>query len=537
MIVNLLSPFKDKLTGEIEMVSDLNTKTTNFQQKVKEIAEQEWRFFCQGQKKEDEYGYYQRVGQYWREGVGIGDRDGRDTQHRWSAAFISWVMKKAGAGNRFKYSSMHFDYIRDAIEKRNDPNSPFKGYRLNEYVPKVGDLVCFSSGKDPGKINYDTTKRYRSHCDIVVSIRAGAIDVIGGNVQKSVFKKPCRIDSQGYLILDDDTPPWFVVIQNLLQLDNSSETMPDYNARVKKSLNEQLTLKNKKEHCCANPDKLATIDRTVGHQIRIRRNDDEYAIYTVSETRQEDPDNFVYMNKQARSRFGMSDEFDAIVKAQVVDAFYKDDEANEETGKEAEAKNQFIEYLKDNGTHKGLIIIAPHGGAIEKYTGEQAELVATQLNVSCWRCKGWWKNDENGEAYDRWHITSTDIHEASFPLLNTVINRGFTYAVAFHGFEKDDSNDEDRDRYDIFIGGGADLSLKLEIQIAIQNAIDNADRDNNIRVGIANAEDRYGGDNPKNIVNRLASCNGIQIEQSKNARKYHWQEIAAAVASVYRDKI
>jgi hypothetical protein len=64
-------------------------------------------------------------------------------------------------------------------------------------------------------------------------------------------------------------------------------------------------------------------------------------------------------------------------------------------------------------------------------------------------------------AFDRWHITSTDIHEASFPLLNSVISRGFTYAVAFHGF------DDPEIPFDILIGGAAPYSLKQEIDTAV----------------------------------------------------------------------
>jgi hypothetical protein len=159
------------------MVIDLRSRTTSFQQKVKEIAEQEWQFFDRGQKKECEDGYYQRVGDYWREGVVICDRDGR-SDRLWSAAFISWVMKQAGAGNKFKYSKWHSDYIRDAIKKRkdNDPNAAFKGYRLNEISPQVGDLVCFSSGEDTGQVDYDTTRRYRAHCDIVVATRSNQLN-------------------------------------------------------------------------------------------------------------------------------------------------------------------------------------------------------------------------------------------------------------------------------------------------------------------------------------------------------------------------
>jgi hypothetical protein len=62
-----------------------------------------------------------------------------------------------------------------------------------------------------------------------------------------------------------------------------------------------------------------------------------------------------------------------------------------------------------------MVVIAPHGGMIERYTDCQAERVAVELSgISCWRCNGW--KPDNG-AFDRWRITSTDIHEASFPLL------------------------------------------------------------------------------------------------------------------------
>jgi hypothetical protein len=48
-----------------------------------------------------------------------------------------------------------------------------------------------------------------------------------------------------------------------------------------------------KEHCSADCDKLSTIGRVLRYQVRIKRNDDEYGLYTVSEVRQENPDNIV----------------------------------------------------------------------------------------------------------------------------------------------------------------------------------------------------------------------------------------------------
>jgi phage replication-related protein YjqB (UPF0714/DUF867 family) len=52
-------------------------------------------------------------------------------------------------------------------------------------------------------------------------------------------------------------------------------------------------------------------------------------------------------------------------------------------------------------------------------------------------------------------------------------------------------------------------------------------------------DDGLGGTSPRNVVNRLTAggANGIQIEQSFSARKYHGQTIADAVAGVYRPKL
>lgn len=292
--------------------------------------------------------------------------------------------------------------------------------------------------------------------------------------------------------------------------------MATYNAQIKQARNSQSTLINQPEHCSADPDQLKAIERAKGQQIRVKRSEDEYALYTVSETRQEQPDTILRMAKDARIRLGTADEFDAVVEAQVPHPTY--------TNVEAEVHSEFVERLTDNGTHPGLIAIAPHGGMIEQWTDQQAERVMSQLaskGVSCWRCKGW---KQGGGASERWHITSTDIHEASFPLLNQIINRRFTYAVAFHGFSQNR----------ILIGGGADTVLKQEIQLAIQVALTDAA----IRVDIADPTSPLNGDSPKNIVNRLAANgNGVQIEQSKDARQHHWQESADAVASVYNSII
>lgn len=297
--------------------------------------------------------------------------------------------------------------------------------------------------------------------------------------------------------------------------------MATYDASVKKALKpSQQDLIDDKEHCSADPDKLATVGRERGQQVRIKRNDSEYGLYTVSQIRQESPNNIVRMGSTGRKRLGTSDEFVGSLDSQVPHPTFDD--------ADAETNNEFVERLEDNGTHTGLIVIAPHGGDIEPHTDQQAERVASRLAakaVSSWRCKGF-KGDG---SFDRWHITSTDIHEASFPRLDSVISRGFTYAVAFHGF-----NDPEIP-FDILIGGAAPYSLKQDIETAIKGAITSSD----ITVHIASPDEKFGGDSLKNIVNRLTAggANGIQIEQSPRARASHWGDIADAVANVYKPKL
>jgi Uncharacterized protein conserved in bacteria (DUF2272) len=126
--------------------------TSAFVQNIVGIANRQWDFFgdqtfdLAGRTtlvghKEGEDGWYQRVGEYWLEGTGTHGVDGRDHNMFWSAAFISWVMKTGGAGDRFRYSTLHSVYIFQAIRDhlQNRTAAGFWAWRLDEIKPKVGD--------------------------------------------------------------------------------------------------------------------------------------------------------------------------------------------------------------------------------------------------------------------------------------------------------------------------------------------------------------------------------------------------------------
>ena len=160
-----------------------------------------------GQESEDPY--WKRVGDYWKS-VGFPNLTGKDTNEPWSAAFISWVMKEAGMGDRFSYSEWHATYIRNSIiaRKNGDKHFAYWGYRLSERAPKVGDLVGYAR---QGGITFDYQPlTYSSHTDLVVEVRPHEIDVIGGNVKDSVSLKTLATDDKGRII--DKNQRWFVVM-------------------------------------------------------------------------------------------------------------------------------------------------------------------------------------------------------------------------------------------------------------------------------------------------------------------------------------
>lgn len=262
---------------------------------------------------------------------------------------------------------------------------------------------------------------------------------------------------------------------------------------------------------CSLPKQLAKwLGVALGDQIRIYRNDNEYALYTVRQLRDETSPATVRMKKSGRKRLGTVNSFVGQIDTRVVIAEFTDAEAR--------AQSEFVERLVDDGVHAGLLVAAPHGGKIELNTDLQAEYLASRLSgVSSWICKGW--NDPDG-AYTRWHVRSKDVSPNSFAGLGTIANRGFRHAVTFHGMSEPG----------VIIGGQAPEKLREALRAAIVAAIG----DLQVPVVVAGHADLHGGFDPANFVNWVTGdgLGGIQIEQGTLARNLYWREIADAVGSV-----
>jgi phage replication-related protein YjqB (UPF0714/DUF867 family) len=292
--------------------------------------------------------------------------------------------------------------------------------------------------------------------------------------------------------------------------------MVAHRASIRKSLPSQDDLRTHREHCSVDPRKLLAIGSEAGCQVRIMGRGDDHVLYTVTEVVDEDPDGIVRMGQAGRERLGSADEVEGVIDSQVPHPTLTDAQAQE--------LGEFVERLHD-GHSATLIALGPHGGDIERHTDDQAERVATRLagfGASSWICRGY---RSEHRALIAWHVTSDEIEPRSFPLLGSVASRGFTNVVSFHGFEEEL----------ILVGGLAPDDLREEIRSAIADAIDDPD----IEVRLATRDDVFNGDDPHNIVNRLAADgkNGVQIEQSLTARTKHWDTIADAVADAYAARL
>jgi len=160
---------------------------------------------------------WRRVVDYWRDSgllwrAGAGDCAYGDVpmpscrafviDTPWSAAFVSWVMRKAAVPG-FNGAASHLDYVRRAY--REPFQSPYRvAHPLGAQV-RAGDLLCYVrgtartygfgelatvlSGNEPG---------LAMHCDVVVGIEVGADDarsafLVGGNVFDSVTMRRLRL--------------------------------------------------------------------------------------------------------------------------------------------------------------------------------------------------------------------------------------------------------------------------------------------------------------------------------------------------------
>jgi hypothetical protein len=189
-------------------------------------------------KPERNPGLWQRVGEYYwlgldasarqRNATGKHDDAGvylppeKDWLYAWSAAFVSYVMRVSGAGERFPYSENHSRYINAAREASLDKRRDLVVFAEDPavYAPRIGDLICYARSRTSMMRFEDlpSAQEFSSHCDIVAGSEPGILSVIGGNIADAVSMKHVPVAEDGRLIgpdgmLLDRRYNWMVVLR------------------------------------------------------------------------------------------------------------------------------------------------------------------------------------------------------------------------------------------------------------------------------------------------------------------------------------
>lgn len=245
-----------------------------------------------------------------------------------------------------------------------------------------------------------------------------------------------------------------------------------------------------------------------GEQVRLRLGTDQVAVYSVAAVPDGDARRTVWLDPAGLKRLearGMSGSVTGTLRTPVPDDF--------RTVTEARADGGFVEQVLGEGER--VAVLAPHGGYVEPGTDRQAARTAGLLpKATAWLGQGW---RPGGGAYDRWHVTSTALHPASYPGLARLAPGEYEYAVSYHGFTG----------RGILVGGAADRSLRRRVRGTLASVLDG-----DVRVRLA-PDGRYDGDHPSNPVNWLPKDGqgGVQIEQGRDVRSEHWDTVAESVAS------
>jgi hypothetical protein len=125
----------------------------------------------------------------------------------WSAAFVSWVMVRAGVSG-FHTSVRHIDYIRAAYQN----TGPYRMSDPAQEKPAPGDLLCYLRDRSETlsyaglvqQLSGGKVANWKSHCEVVIAANMGGdhtLYLIGGNVMNTVAMRMLMLDRSGRIEL------------------------------------------------------------------------------------------------------------------------------------------------------------------------------------------------------------------------------------------------------------------------------------------------------------------------------------------------
>jgi hypothetical protein len=138
----------------------------------------------------------------------------------WSAVFVSWCVKQAGADeDEFRFSKRHSVFVNRAIRNDTNDTGVFRGVPFNAHPPGIGDII--QNNRSGNSFNFNHAKnntQYDSHSAIVVEIGhdnlGGFALTIGGNEGDSIRRKVVRLNESN-LIKQRPTSSFICLVRDL----------------------------------------------------------------------------------------------------------------------------------------------------------------------------------------------------------------------------------------------------------------------------------------------------------------------------------
>ena len=170
---------------------------TAFQKRLATLAQDQYRRYRL--QRENQAPLATQIETYWTD-LGLAFSG---VQTAWSAVFVSWCVREAGASDeQFVFSMRHGDFVHAAIANAARGKGVFHGRRIEQYPPKVGDLL--QNNRAGHRYDFEhaaSHRRYESHSAIVVEVgadnRGGYLRTIGGNEGDGIGLKEVRLDTDG----------------------------------------------------------------------------------------------------------------------------------------------------------------------------------------------------------------------------------------------------------------------------------------------------------------------------------------------------
>jgi Uncharacterized protein conserved in bacteria (DUF2272) len=184
-----------------------------------------------------------RIADYYEAAGGSRNLDPTLNVNAWSAAFVSFCVKQSGAtSSQFEFSMQHSVFIHAAIANANANRGVFRGHRITEYAPKLGDLIHHNrDGSSLADFEFAQTHAdYPSHSAIVIDLdthNGGRRAVtMGGNESNSIGQSFFALDGSGFLDQSKIAQKLICVVENQLAAGATAMPLGPYVVSVRTDL-------------------------------------------------------------------------------------------------------------------------------------------------------------------------------------------------------------------------------------------------------------------------------------------------------------